>query len=82
MTFQQQLRDFYVGKDVLLSGRMSSPIRPPKSRKCKSTIRVSKGIFIASIILEIETLVPLLKKLKEEGRDANVLYGSRWYPRR
>ncbi|KAK1148576.1 hypothetical protein N8T08_009583 [Aspergillus melleus] len=33
------------------------------------------GNFIASTVLEIETLVPLLKKLKSEGRRVNVLYG-------
>lgn len=31
--------------------------------------------FIASTVLEIETLVPLLLKLKSEGRRVNVLYG-------
>lgn len=33
------------------------------------------GNFIASTILEIESLIPLLKKLKSEGRRVNVLYG-------
>ncbi|KAE8380485.1 putative serine dehydratase domain-containing protein [Aspergillus bertholletiae] len=33
------------------------------------------GNFIASTVLEIETLVPLLRKLKAEGRNVNVLYG-------
>ncbi|OJJ07418.1 hypothetical protein ASPVEDRAFT_142573 [Aspergillus versicolor CBS 583.65] len=31
--------------------------------------------FIASTVLEIETLVPLLKKLQAENRPVNVLYG-------
>lgn len=31
--------------------------------------------FIASTVLEIESLVPLLKKLQSEGRRVNVLYG-------
>lgn len=34
-----------------------------------------EGNFIASTILEIETLVPLLKRLKAEQRNVNVLYG-------
>lgn len=33
------------------------------------------GSFIASTILEIESLIPLLKKLQSEGRRVNVLYG-------
>ncbi|CAP79133.1 D-serine dehydratase [Penicillium chrysogenum] len=33
------------------------------------------GNFIASTVLEMESLVPLLKKLQAEGRRVNVLYG-------
>ncbi|KAE8422754.1 putative serine dehydratase domain-containing protein [Aspergillus pseudocaelatus] len=105
MASQQELREFYVGKDM---GDVPKPALVLDAgiirRHCRTMIRTVKelgvgfrahvkshktaeiaemqvddksleGNFIASTILEIETLVPLLKKLKAEQRDVNVLYG-------
>ncbi|KKK23485.1 hypothetical protein P175DRAFT_0452606 [Aspergillus ochraceoroseus IBT 24754] len=104
---QQELREFYVGKDVgdvpkpaivldaaIIKRHCEAMLRTVelnvgfrahvKSHKTTEIAEMQVGVgdnslganFIASTVLEIETLVPLLRKLHtEEARSVNVLYG-------
>ncbi|OGM49868.1 hypothetical protein ABOM_001455 [Aspergillus bombycis] len=105
MASQQELRNFYVGKDVGGVPKPALVLDAAIIRKhCQRMIRTVKelgvdfrahvkshktaeianmqvddkdleGNFIASTILEIETLAPLLRKLRAEHRAVNILYG-------